>query len=152
MINPPLSGKRLPMAGKNPLGKLYRDNFALYYQAHLYHLNVIGPDFGQLHDLFGEIYDTLWKWHDTFGELIRQDGDFVKTSLKEIADESTIPTPLDPSIPGKLSALCDGLDILLDLAYDAYKTGDPAIETAVGDYCVEVKKLKWKVDATKAKV
>lgn len=51
--------------------KVLADTFLMYIKAHAYHWNVIGRDFKQYHDFFGEIYNELWSAIDPIAEHIR---------------------------------------------------------------------------------
>jgi len=137
------------MASKNKLCYLIADNFTAYYKAHTYHLNVVGPDFEQLHSLFGEVYDKLWDWHDTLAEQLRQAGEKYTLNLKDICAESAISDDaVGKNVTGMLDSVCNDLGKLLASAEKIYNVADPALETVIGDYCADVKKLKWKIDAT----
>jgi len=137
------------MVSKNKLCYLIADNFVAYYKAHTFHLNVSGPNFQQYHSLFGEIYEELWKWHDTLSELLRQQGDKYTLNLKDILSESTIDDDaVGKSVTATFDALSADLLSLLACAERVYSTGDPATETVIGEYCVAVSKLKWKINAT----
>jgi DNA-binding ferritin-like protein len=137
------------MASKNKFCYLIADNFMAYYKAHTHHLNVTGPNFDQYHSLFGEVYGKLWEWHDTLSEQLRQAGEKYPLSLKGICDESAIPdVSPSKSVSGMLDDISHDLGALLTHAENVYATADPALETVIGDYCADVKKLKWKIDAT----
>jgi starvation-inducible DNA-binding protein len=56
-------------------------NFDLYLKAHNFHWNVMGPDFPQLHDFFGEVYQELWDAVDAIAEQIRQLDAYAPGSL-----------------------------------------------------------------------
>ena len=77
--------------------KLLASSFSLYLKAHNYHWNVTGPNFGQYHDFFGELYEEIHASIDTTAEEIRKLGDFAPGSLSRyseltvIPDETTIP-------------------------------------------------------------
>jgi starvation-inducible DNA-binding protein len=131
------------------LKRLIADNFVAYYKAHTFHLNVTGPGFVQYHELFGEVYDKLWDWHDTLSEQLRQSGEKYPFNLKDVLNESAVSDDaVSQSVANMFSTLCSDLDGLLAVAEGVYNTADPALETVVGDYCADVKKLKWKIDAT----
>jgi len=71
--------------------------FSLYLKSHNYHWNVTGPNFGQYHDFFGELYEEIHGSIDTTAEEIRKLGGFAPGSfsrfsdLSVIADETAIP-------------------------------------------------------------
>jgi len=80
------------------LKKALANTFAFYLKTQNYHWNVTGPDFKQLHDLFGNIYNEVYGSVDKFGEEIRALGDYAPASfsrfqsLTDIEDETKIPT------------------------------------------------------------
>jgi DNA-binding ferritin-like protein len=140
------------MATKNKLCYLIADNFVAYYKAHTFHLNVAGPNFAQYHELFGEVYDKLWDWHDGLAEQLRQSGEPYTLNLKDLLNESAIhDDAVGKGVPGMFTAIRVDLYDLLVSAEKIYATADPALETVIGDYCADIKKLKWKIDATISK-
>lgn len=72
----------------------FASEFAFYLKAHYFHWNVEGPDFSQLHDLFGKIYEEVYSSIDTFAEEIRASGtytpgSFVRFSVLSLIDDET---------------------------------------------------------------
>jgi len=67
------------------------DTFVMYMKAHAYHWNVVGKDFPQYHDFFGDLYEELHSAIDDLAEQIRTLGSFAPFSLARIAELSTIP-------------------------------------------------------------
>ena len=47
------------------------DTSALYFKTHVYHWNVTGPRFHDLHNLFEVQYNELWAATDVIAERIR---------------------------------------------------------------------------------
>lgn len=47
------------------------DTYALYFKTHVYHWNVTGPRFHDLHALFETQYNELWAATDVIAERIR---------------------------------------------------------------------------------
>jgi starvation-inducible DNA-binding protein len=45
--------------------------FVLFHKTWVFHWNVVGPDFQQLHTLFGEQYETMFEEIDRIGEHMR---------------------------------------------------------------------------------
>jgi DNA-binding ferritin-like protein len=134
---------------KNKLCYLIADNYIAAYKAQVYHFNVTGSNFPQYHALFGKVYEKLSAWHDTFVELLRQDGEKYSFNLKDLINESAIPDDaFDKNVPGMLGSVCSDLNVLLGSAEKLYATADPALETELGTYCTVIKKLAWKIDAT----
>lgn len=77
----------------------FASEFAFYLKAHYFHWNVEGPNFPQLHDLFGKIYEEVYDSIDTFAEEIRATGAYTPGSfarfsiLSQIDDETEILPP-----------------------------------------------------------
>ena len=84
--------------------KLLASTFSLYLKAHGFHWNVMGSNFPQYHDFFGEVYEMAHGEVDDIAEQIRQLGSFSPasydrfSSLTLVADELGIPEPLDMMI------------------------------------------------------
>lgn len=53
------------------------DTFMFYVEAHIFHWNVTGPRFSQLHSLFGDIYEDTFEAADGLAERIRALGDLA---------------------------------------------------------------------------
>ena len=66
------------------------NTFTLYYKAHSYHWNVVGPDFYQLHDFFGHLYEELHGAIDNLAEHVRQLDVFAPGNLAELLEYSTL--------------------------------------------------------------
>ena len=64
--------------------KVLADTFVMYMKAHSYHWNVIGPDFPQLHDFFGNLYEELHGAIDPLAEHIRALDAFAPGTLIQI--------------------------------------------------------------------
>lgn len=77
------------------LKQLFVDTFALYYITHLFHWNVVGSNFSQLHSLFEEQYTNLWEAVDTIAERIRQQDEAIDCTLTEIENEANIGTVIN---------------------------------------------------------
>ena len=76
------------------------DAEVLSVKAHGYHWNVVGADFSQYHDLFGEIYDDVYGSVDSIAENLRKLGEQAPASLREflqitamIDNNNSIPAP-----------------------------------------------------------
>lgn len=73
------------------LKTLLASNFAYYVKAQMFHWNVEGPDFVQLHELFSEIYEFAYSGHDKIAEYIRTLDDYAPGSLERFQELSQIP-------------------------------------------------------------
>ena len=71
--------------------------FAYYLKAHMFHWNVEGPDFGELHNFFSEIYEDAFGAVDPIAEYIRTTDEYTPGSfqrfqeLSQIQDQTQIP-------------------------------------------------------------
>ncbi len=65
----PKSNSRQAVAQK--LGQLLAETYTLAFKTHGYHWNVVGPQFNDLHTLFGQQYAQLYEAADALAERIR---------------------------------------------------------------------------------
>ena len=73
------------------LKQLLASNFAYYLKAHMFHWNVEGPDFGQLHKFFSKIYEDAYGATDPIAEYIRTLEEYAPGSLERFQELSLIP-------------------------------------------------------------
>lgn len=73
------------------LARLLADTTVLYFKAHSYHWNVVGPSFPLLHDLFEQDYRELHGSIDVIAERIRALGHLAPGSLKELGALASVP-------------------------------------------------------------
>lgn len=66
--------------------RLFATNYQYYVKAHGFHVNVVGPDFKQYHDLFGEVYEFADDANDSIGEQLRVLEAIAPFSLKRIME------------------------------------------------------------------
>jgi starvation-inducible DNA-binding protein len=64
--------------------------FVLFHKTWVYHWDVVGPDFQQLHTLFGGQYETMFEEIDTLTEHMRYLGMKPVSTLSRITDVSQI--------------------------------------------------------------
>ena len=71
--------------------------FAYYLKAHFFHWNVEGPDFGELHSFFSQIYEDAYDAVDVIAEQIRTTEEYAPGSLSrfhelsQIQDQTKVP-------------------------------------------------------------
>ena len=73
------------------LKTLLASNFAYYLKAHQFHWNVEGPDFGELHKFFQEIYEDAYSAIDDIAEYIRYLDEYAPGSFERFAELSIVP-------------------------------------------------------------
>jgi starvation-inducible DNA-binding protein len=140
------------MSCQTKLANLIADNFLAYFNAHVYHFNVVGPDFVQYHNLFSEVYEYLFENHDSLSEQLRQMKVKVPGNLKNYLTDSVVNSSATASgVKDMLKNTCEDLDAILQSSQKLYEEagaeGHGALETYIGDYMTGVSKLKWKVDS-----
>jgi starvation-inducible DNA-binding protein len=64
--------------------------FSYYLKAHMFHWNVEGPDFGQLHKFFQKIYEDAYSAVDPIAEYIRTTEEYTPGSLSRFNELSQI--------------------------------------------------------------
>ena len=73
------------------LKQLLASNFAYYLKAQMFHWNVEGPDFSQLHDFFAEIYGDAYSAVDKIAEYIRTLEEYAPGSFERFNELSIVP-------------------------------------------------------------
>ena len=64
--------------------------FVLFQKTWIYHWDVVGPDFHQLHTVFGEQYNTMFEEIDTLTEHMRYLGMKPVSTLSRITEVTQI--------------------------------------------------------------
>lgn len=72
------------------LALLLADTFTLALKTHNYHWNVIGAGFYDLHKLFEEQYESLYKAADELAERLRALGEYAPGSFAEFSKLTSI--------------------------------------------------------------
>lgn len=122
--------------------------FAFYLKTHYYHWNVVGSDFYEFHDFFGDIYEDVWNSVDKYAEQIRALDSFAPGSLGRfselsiIEDETTI-----PASRVMIDRINQDNDKLLALILETRNMADEAQEFGLVNFLEERldyhRKLRW---------
>jgi starvation-inducible DNA-binding protein len=72
------------------LGTLLSDEYVLYTKTRNYHWNVVGPNFGELHEMFEKQYEQLNGYVDEIAERARQLGGHAIGTLAEFLENARI--------------------------------------------------------------
>jgi len=75
------------------LATVLADTYALYIKTQNFHWNVTGPDFPQLHEMFGTQYEALAAAIDEIAERMRALGHFAPGGLNAYAKMTDIKDP-----------------------------------------------------------
>jgi starvation-inducible DNA-binding protein len=73
------------------LKTLLASNFAYYLKAQQFHWNVEGPDFGELHEFFQNIYEDAYSAIDPVAEYIRYLDEYAPGSFERYSELTQIP-------------------------------------------------------------
>lgn len=77
------------------------NTFVMYFKAHSYHWNVEGPNFGEMHDFFGELYTDLHATIDVIAEEIRAMDEYAPISIMELYNTKTIKEDTEKPVDAK---------------------------------------------------
>ena len=72
------------------LKQLLASNFAYYLKAQMFHWNVEGPDFSQLHAFFADIYGDAYSAVDKIAEYVRTLEEYAPGSFERFQELSQI--------------------------------------------------------------
>jgi starvation-inducible DNA-binding protein len=103
------------------------NTFVLYYKSQSYHWNVVGPDFYQLHDFFGHLYEELHDAIDNLAEHIRQLDVFAPDNLSELLEHSTLEELDEGRVPtpqNMVSNLYDMNEKIIESITEAYNMAE----------------------------
>lgn len=132
------------------------DTFTMYMKTHGYHWNVIGSDFPQLHEFFGDIYGELHGAADDIAEQIRQIDSFSPGTLTRMIELATVVE--DEKIPvaaNMVNNLIAANDAVLTTLMTAYKQADTDEEYGLANFLQDRmmahKKHGWMLKATSGK-
>lgn len=116
------------------LKKVLADTFGMYFKAHAYHWNVVGPDFSQYHDFFGKLYEELFGAVDTIAEHIRAIDGMAPNNLTMLKDLSSL-QDADPSATMDMfNDLLMTNNLVLVTLMRAYQLADDADELGLANF------------------
>lgn len=80
------------------------DTYALYFKTHVYHWNVTGPRFHDLHALFEAQYNELWTATDEIAERIRALGVKAPNSYTAMTEAGSLKPDADAETADEMLA------------------------------------------------
>ena len=133
--------------------RLFATNFQHYTKAHGFHVNVVGPDFLEYHQLFSEVYEFSQDSIDDIGEHIRTLQALAPFSLKRISelgkikDASESPTAMKmvQEILADSQTLMDHYEECHDIAVEFKQYG---LINFIEGQMDSLAKLMWKLRST----
>ena len=133
------------------LEKLLANTMSFYFRSHGYHLNIIGQDFSEYHELFGQIYLDAQGAIDPIAENIRKLGAPVGFTMRDMMGERTIgDSNIILSGAREMAAdLLDANEMLVEELKYAFNVADASDEQAVANFLAERldahQKTSWKL-------
>ena len=131
----------------------FASEYTFYLNAHFFHWNVEGPDFSQLHELFGNVYEEVYKSLDGFAERIRAIGAYAPGSysrfsmLSRIEDETQVPRA--EVMVQQLLQDSDNMVVILKRVYDvAEAAGEHGFSNFLAERMDAHRKHSWQLRAT----
>jgi starvation-inducible DNA-binding protein len=131
----------------------FASEYTFYLNAHFFHWNVEGPDFSQLHELFGNVYEEVYKSLDGFAERIRAIGAYAPGSysrfsmLSRIEDETQVPRA--EVMVQQLLQDSDNMVVILKKVYDvAEVAGEHGFSNFLAERMDAHRKHSWQLRAT----
>lgn len=112
--------------------------FAFYLKSHYFHWNVIGKDFVQLHDFFGNLYQSIFGSIDDVAEHIRALGEFAPGSFKRFQELSQIQDELAiPDAEDMISKLLKDNQKVIDVLNTAFKSANEQNKQGLANFISE---------------
>ena len=137
----------------NKLKEALADTFTFALKAQSYHWNVMGSDFPQLHDFFGELYTEVQAAVDPIAEQIRQLDAFSPGTLSRMGELTSVEE--DEKIPVALKMienLIAANDVVMKTMTEAYKMAEEqesfALSNFLQDRLTAHSKHRWMLKAT----
>ncbi|WP_396189433.1 Dps family protein [Flavobacterium sp.] len=131
----------------------FASEFTFFLNSQFCHWNVSGPDFYQLHNLFGSIYEEVQGTIDGFAERIRGIGAYAPSSSSRFSVLSHIEGETDvmpaPAMVAHLLEDSDNMVKILKRVYDiAEASGEHGFSSYLADRMDAHRKHSWMLRAT----
>ncbi len=110
-------------------------SFCFYLKSHSFHWNVEGPDFVQLHEFFGNLYEEVFESIDETAEKIRTLDSYTPGSLTRFNELSIIEDQVKiPRAELMIAELATDNKKLIDLLRQTFHHAEEADEQGIADY------------------
>jgi starvation-inducible DNA-binding protein len=112
--------------------------FSYYLKAQYFHWNVEGPDFGELHEFFSNIYEDAYAAVDPIAEYIRTTEEYAPGSLSrfleltQILDQTKV-----PRARLMLEELLADTQIMIDLSLAVFNSATEANRQDIANFAAE---------------
>lgn len=129
------------------------NTFTMYMKTHGYHWNVIGSDFPQYHDFFGDLYAEVHGAVDDIAEQLRQINSFAPGSLQRMKELTELEEDdLVPNAAKMVVNLITANDKVLLSLIECYEEAEDAKEYGLSNFLQDRitahKKHGWMLKAT----
>jgi starvation-inducible DNA-binding protein len=129
------------------------NTFTMYMKTHGYHWNVIGSDFPQYHDFFGDLYAEVHGAVDDIAEQLRQINSFAPGSLQRMKELSELEEDdLVPNAAKMVVNLIAANDKVLSSLIECYEMAEEAKEYGLSNFLQDRitahKKHGWMLKST----
>jgi len=112
--------------------------FSYYLKAHYFHWNVEGPDFGELHEFFSNIYEDAFGAVDPIAEYIRTTEEYAPGSLSRFLELTQIPDQTKvPRARLMLEELLADTQTMLDLSRQVFEASAAEGREDVANFAAE---------------
>jgi starvation-inducible DNA-binding protein len=112
--------------------------FSYYLKAHYFHWNVEGPDFGELHEFFSNIYEDAYSAVDPIAEYIRTTEEYAPGSLSRFLELTQIPDQTKvPRARLMLEELLADTQIMIDLSLAVFNDATSAGRQDIANFAAE---------------
>ena len=121
------------------LKTLLATEYAFSIKAQLFHWNVEGPDFAQLHEFFGNLYEEVYNGSiDRTAEYIRALGDYSPGSFERFAELSEIKGQTKiPRARLMIEELLANNDQLLELLNKCFAVAESENQQGIANFIAE---------------
>lgn len=132
--------------------KVLADSFLFYFKSHSFHWNVVGKDFPQYHEFFGNVYEKAFNNVDRLAEEIRALNSLAPMNLASLISAANLTeNKNDLNAMEMMSALStDNTKILAGLLA-CQKMAEAANEVGLANYLQDLfdqhKKLAWMLNS-----
>lgn len=117
------------------LKTLLATEYAYVIKAQLFHWNVEGPDFAQLHEFFGNLYEEVYSAIDPSAEYIRVLGEYTPGSFERFAELSKISGQTKiPRARLMIEELLADTQILIDLLNQCFASAEAENQQGIADF------------------
>jgi starvation-inducible DNA-binding protein len=118
---------------------LLATEYAFSLKAQLFHWNVEGPDFAQLHEFFGNLYEEVYNNSiDKTAEYIRALGDYAPGSYERFAELTIIKGQTKiPRARLMIEELLANNGQLLDLLNETFATAEQENQQGIANFIAE---------------